>query len=142
MSRIIAECTKDEDIKSTFRVMVQLRDNLKEEEYLSQIKYMQSGYGYHLYALFDDNKCLGALGFTYDFRLFCGKVMYIADLVTDENHRSNGVGKDLIDFAKKEAENNQCNTVLLDSGVQRAKAHKFYFSKNFHVAGFNFIYKG
>jgi GNAT superfamily N-acetyltransferase len=64
--------------------------------------------------------------------------MYVDDLVTDETRRSTGVGKALLDHLQGIARAAGCSMFTLDSGVQREKAHKFYFREGMVVAGFHF----
>ncbi|HEX5802980.1 MAG TPA: GNAT family N-acetyltransferase, partial [Azospira sp.] len=56
-----------------------------------------------------------------------GRRLYVDDLVTDEAQRSRGCGKQLFDWLERRAGELGCDVLALDSGVQRAGAHKFYF---------------
>ena len=69
---------------------------------------------------------------------FDGLQMYVDDLVTDETHRSTGVGKALMLHLQRRAREAGCESYNLDSGVQRAQAHKFYFREGMAVVGFHF----
>ena len=69
---------------------------------------------------------------------FDGKLMYVDDLVTDDAARSTGVGKALMDHLQSLARNSGCDTYSLDSGVQRQRAHKFYFREGMFVTSFHF----
>ena len=76
------------------------------------------------------------------FRLFenthVGLCCYLDDLVTDESRRSSGVGRALIDWLEREARARGCACVDLESGVQRAAAHRFYFRKGYIIPSFSF----
>lgn len=67
-----------------------------------------------------------------------GRRLYVDDLVTDESQRSQGVGKRLLQHLEKYARDAGCDVLALDSGVQRAEAHKFYFREGMSVASFSF----
>ncbi len=69
---------------------------------------------------------------------FAGLYMYIDDLVTDETHRSSGVGAALLRRCEEIARELGCVELLLDSGTQRADAHRFYFRERYAVHAFNF----
>ncbi|MGC4090645.1 MAG: GNAT family N-acetyltransferase [Polyangiaceae bacterium] len=69
---------------------------------------------------------------------FLGRFLYVDDLVTDEAQRSRGVGKALLDRCEVIAREAGCEALVLDSGVQRDQAHKFYFREGLTVAAFNF----
>ena len=67
-----------------------------------------------------------------------GLKFYIDDLVTDEPRRSAGVGHALIAHLEKVAKGLGASGLVLDSGTQRTRAHKFYFREGFVVPAFNF----
>lgn len=67
-----------------------------------------------------------------------GRRLYVDDLVTDEARRSQGVGKMLFDWLQARAVQLGCDVIALDSGVQRAGAHKFYFREGMFVPSFCF----
>lgn len=69
---------------------------------------------------------------------FQGRRFYLDDLVTDEKQRGQGLGAALIDWCEAKARAEQCDTFALDSGVQRAAAHRFYFRHGFTVGSFGF----
>ncbi len=67
-----------------------------------------------------------------------GRRLYVDDLVTDEAQRSRGVGKALLGHLEEKARRLDCDVLALDSGAQRAAAHKFYFREGMHIPGFCF----
>lgn len=67
-----------------------------------------------------------------------GRRLYVDDLVTDESQRSQGVGKALLGHLEDKARQLGCDVLALDSGAQRAAAHKFYFREGMHIPGFCF----
>jgi GNAT superfamily N-acetyltransferase len=67
-----------------------------------------------------------------------GRRLYVDDLVTDEARRSQGYGKLLLDWLQAKAGQLGCDVIALDSGVQRAGAHKFYFREGMFVPSFCF----
>jgi GNAT superfamily N-acetyltransferase len=67
-----------------------------------------------------------------------GIKFYVDDLVTDETRRSRGVGHALIEHLEGVARNLGANGIMLDSGTQRTRAHKFYFREGFVIPAFNF----
>ena len=69
---------------------------------------------------------------------FDGVHLYVDDLVTDESKRSSGVGQALMDHLQRVALDAGCESYNLDSGVQRQRAHKFYFREGMVVTGFHF----
>jgi len=67
-----------------------------------------------------------------------GLRFYVDDLVTDESHRSAGVGSVLLAWLEGEARTRGCPGLELESCVQRARAHRFYFREGFAIPSFSF----
>jgi GNAT superfamily N-acetyltransferase len=67
-----------------------------------------------------------------------GRRLYVDDLVTDAAHRSQGVGKVLIDWLEHRARMLSCTVLALDSGVTRSGAHRFYFREGFVIPSLGF----
>jgi len=67
-----------------------------------------------------------------------GRRLYIDDLVTDEAHRSRGIGRTLLQHLEQYARNMQCDVLALDSGTQRTDAHRFYFREGLVIPAFCF----
>jgi GNAT superfamily N-acetyltransferase len=121
----IEKAQTDEQIKSCFKVMVQLRPQLLENEFINIVR-QQFAKGYHLAFILNNEVITAVAGYRYGESLAWGKYLYVDDLVTDETHRSTGQGKVLLDWLREEARKNHCSQLHLDSGVQRKDAHRFY----------------
>ncbi|MDR0775210.1 MAG: GNAT family N-acetyltransferase [Azonexus sp.] len=67
-----------------------------------------------------------------------GRRLYVDDLVTDEARRSQSFGGRLFGWLEEKARQLGCDVVALDSGVQRAGAHRFYFREGMHIPSFCF----
>ncbi|MCW3479889.1 GNAT family N-acetyltransferase [Neisseriaceae bacterium JH1-16] len=67
-----------------------------------------------------------------------GRRLYVDDLVTDEAHRSQGVGSLLLARCEALAYAAGCRYLTLDSGTQRTDAHRFYFREGLVINAFNF----
>ena len=76
------------------------------------------------------------------FRVFenthAGRRFYVDDLVTEAAARSSGIGAALLRYLEREARRRGCAQLELESGVQRAGAHRFYFREGFAITGFSF----
>ena len=81
---------------------------------------------------------LGLAVYRWHENTFDGLKFYIDDLVTDEAHRSAGVGHALIAHLEEVAGKLGASGLVLDSGTQRTQAHKFYFREGFVIPAFNF----
>ena len=67
-----------------------------------------------------------------------GRRLYVDDLVSDETRRSQGAGKVIFDWLETTASALGCTALTLDSGVQRQRAHHFYFREGMHIPSFCF----
>jgi GNAT superfamily N-acetyltransferase len=130
---MVQEATTDEEILATREVMRQLRPHVPFDDYLAVVKRMKQTDGYHLAALYDGETVRAVAGYRYMEMLFCGKILYVDDLNTDERCRSKGYGKALLDWLKAEARAHGCGQLHLDSGVQREQTHRFYFREGLTI---------
>lgn len=115
----------EEDVSHSFAVMSQLRPGITQQDYCERV-FKQFERGYKLAAVIDNETIVALAGYHVNFGLAWTGYLYIEDLVTDENHRSAGYGKKLLDWLKDEARQHGCQQLHLDSGVQRKEAHRFY----------------
>jgi GNAT superfamily N-acetyltransferase len=67
-----------------------------------------------------------------------GKRLYVDDLVTDESHRSSGVGHALLSYLEQLARARGGRSIDLDSGTHRTRAHRFYFREGYVIPSFVF----
>jgi hypothetical protein len=81
---------------------------------------------------------LGLAVYRWHENTFDGLKFYVDDLVTDETHRSTGVGHVLIAHLEAVAKELGASGLKLDSGTQLTQAHKFYFREGFVITSFNF----
>lgn len=136
MSRII-DAESEEDIQKCFPVMSQLREGFSTEEFVSQVV-RQKKSGYILNYLYVDDQIMAVAGWRIRESLAMGRHIYVEDLVTREELRGKGLGDALLDYIVKRGTDEGCSIVLLDSGVQRFAAHRFYLRKRFEIRGYLF----
>ena len=123
-----------EDVLS---VLLGLRPSYDLESLKTQIKTQQQQ-GYQVVYVSNDQGVLAVAGFVIGEKLAWGKHIYIDDLVTNTDFRSNGVGAFLMGWFKALADEKGCAQIHLDSGVQRFAAHKFYLREGFNIASHHF----
>jgi GNAT superfamily N-acetyltransferase len=131
----------DEQIKSCFPVMVELRPHLDEAEFLRRAKRQQSAGGYKLVFLEDNENVTAVAGFRIIECLAWSRFLYIDDLVTKSGERSKGYGKTLFDWLVNYARETDCQELHLDSGVERFGAHRFYLQKRMVISCHHFELK-
>jgi GNAT superfamily N-acetyltransferase len=134
----IEHAESDEQIATTFEVMRQLRPHLVREEYVPQIRALISSDGFRLAFLTDEGEVRAVAGYRYMNMLYCGRLLYVDDLVTDERVRSRGYGARLLGWLKDEGRRQGCCELQLISRVIREQAHRFYFREGFGIECFHF----
>jgi GNAT superfamily N-acetyltransferase len=127
----------DEEVVSTFEVMRQLRTHLNETEYLETIRRMRCS-GYRLATVLDGGRVKCAAGFRSQDYLSLGRRLYVDDLITAEDARSEGRGQRMLNWLADEARGDGCGQINLDSGVQRHDAHRFYFREGMSISSYHF----
>lgn len=128
----------EEQIRSCYRVMYQLRPHLTSEQaFISQVQ-RQIQEGYHLAYIQDGGQIKALAGFRFLEFLAWGKVIYIDDLVSDAATRKSGHGSKILKWVINEAKKAKCDQVHLDSGPQRHDAHRLYLNHGFKIIGHHF----
>ncbi|MCG8314509.1 MAG: GNAT family N-acetyltransferase [Pseudomonadales bacterium] len=130
----------DEEVLACFDVLVELRPHLKRENFLDQVREMESD-GYELAYIKDSDQIVAVAGYRVYSNLFMGKHLYVDDLVTSTIARSKGHGESMINWLRGQAVEQGCNYLHLDSGTHRDQAHKFYFRQGLTIASYHFSEK-
>ena len=133
----VSECETQASQFAAFDIMRQLRPHLEEQSYPDALEALQAE-GARVIAAYQDGDIVGCAVFRVEFRLAHGRMAYVDDLVTDAARRSSGVGAALMEWISVEAKSQGANFVVLDSGVHRGSAHRFYFREGFEITSFNF----
>ncbi len=131
----------EEDLRRTFPVMAQLRPHLNLSDYVAQGARQREHVGFRIAFLEEGGTVRAVAGFRIQEMLFCGKHLYVDDLVTDESARSKGHGRQLFSWLADLARREGCCELQLDSGVQRFSAHRFYFREGMHISSYHFRIK-
>lgn len=134
----IAKVDTDSEILGTRPVMLQLRPALSPDSYLPTVRRMMVTDRYQLAAVYDGGTVRAVAGYRLMEMFYCGKIMYVDDLNTDEHCRSRGYGKMLMDWLKAEAKELGCAELHLDTGVHREHTHRFYFRERLTINCYHF----
>lgn len=140
-SIVIERMESDAQIVATSEVMRQLRPHISKENFLPTVRRMMDSGGYRLAAVREGAVVRAVAGYRIMEMLYCGRILYVDDLITDERTRSKGHGKRLLSWLQQEARTLKCDELHLDSGVQRADAHRFYFREGMTISSFHFRMK-
>jgi GNAT superfamily N-acetyltransferase len=134
----IAIVDTEEMIHRCFPVMRELRIDITDEQTFLERVLRQQKQGYQLAFVESDGEVRAVAGYRLLESLFSGKNLYVDDLVTRASDRSRGFGGELLDWLIDQAREHGCETLELDSGVQRFDAHRFYFSKRMSISSYHF----
>ena len=137
MNNGVGLADEDQEIKSCYKVMAELRPHVGPEEFLLRVRRQQENADYHL-AYVADGDVKAVAGFRISECLAWGKFLYVDDLVTVPGDRSRGYGGILFDWLVAYAKEAGCDEFHLDSGVQRFAAHRFYLSKRMSIEAHHF----
>lgn len=127
----------DDEIENCFDVMAELRTHLKRDQFLETVREMEKQ-GFKLAFLKDGENIVAVAGYRIATNLFLGKHLYIDDLVTSQNIRSQGYGKILYNWLRDVAKTTGCSYIHLDSAVHRGPTHRFYFREGLAISSFHF----
>lgn len=119
----------EDEVLAAFPVMKQLRAHLDQTTYLALVKEAQKVDQYQMAALYDANEIVAVVGFKPMITLYYGRFVWVCDLVTATDKRSNGYGEKLLTYVEEWAKQNSYESVALSSGLQRTDAHRFYEKK-------------
>ena len=67
-----------------------------------------------------------------------GMTCYVSSIITNQEDRGKGYGVRLMDHAVELAKERGCKAVVLDSGMPRAEAHRFYEIYGFERSCYGF----
>ena len=137
----IAVAQTDAELARCFAVMAELRAHLTLDSFAAQVKRQRECCGYQLIYLEDAGAVRAVAGFRVSECLAWGKFLYVDDLVTAHDERSKGYGDALFEWLLHHAKEQDCDQLHLDSGVQRFRAHRFYFRKRLAITSYHFAMK-
>lgn len=137
MNDSVGLASSDDEIRDCHAVMAQLRPHLAADGWVARVRRQQAG-GYLLARAVARGRVVAVAGFRISENLAWGKFLYVDDLVTLEQARSDGHGQALMDWLVGHAREAECDELHLDSGVQRFGAHRFYLRFGFDITSHHF----
>jgi GNAT superfamily N-acetyltransferase len=127
--RTFTELRSNTDITAAFPLMSALRDRIRPDTFLAEVRRQQCQ-GYQLVGAFDDGSLVALAGIRRAHTLSRGEHMFVDDLVTDERARGKGHAAALLRWVAASAAAEGIERLYLDS---RVTAKGFY-----EQAGFTF----
>jgi GNAT superfamily N-acetyltransferase len=135
---VIELAETNDQIQACYPVMVQLRSHLEVSSFIPRVR-QQMQRGYQLAYLQNDVQVCTVTGFCISENLAWGRFMYVDDLVTDLEMRSQNYGHQILDWLVNYARQQDCQQLHLDSGLQRLDAHRFYQREDMQISGYHFV---
>ncbi|MEO8189901.1 MAG: GNAT family N-acetyltransferase [Acidobacteriota bacterium] len=124
------ELASDSDIDAAFPLMSALRDRVRKETFLAEVRRQQIE-GYRLYGAFEGDRLVSLAGVRRTHTLARGEHLFVDDLVTHAEDRGNGYGQALLAWLAFESAGQGLARIHLDS---RSTAKGFYEKIGFAFA--------
>ncbi|WP_420555897.1 GNAT family N-acetyltransferase [Roseovarius sp.] len=125
-------------VAACFELMLQLRPHLgSATEFVARWQ-SQSAEGYRLLAIHDGGKPVALAGYRIQENLIHGRHIYLDDLVTDQSHRSRGLGQRLLEHVQEIGRAAGCGRLSLDTPLSNALGHRFYFRQGMLASALRF----
>ncbi|OUR79088.1 hypothetical protein A9Q83_05770 [Alphaproteobacteria bacterium 46_93_T64] len=135
---VIRPVEKEDDIRSIFNLMQELRPNLKEMgEYVDQI-FRQIKSGYKLLVAYQKDLPIGLAGYRFSENTIRGRFVYVDDLVVTSAARGYKVGEVLLKTVSAEGAKYDCSHLVLDTGIDNKLGQRFYTNFGMEPTGLHF----
>lgn len=137
----VRELTSETDVREAFPVLRELRSHLEPDEMEELYEQMREE-GYRLFGRYDaDDELVAVAGMTLGTNFYLRRHVFVHDLVTTEDRRSEGHGAALLAHVHAWAADRDCETVELESGLWREEAHRFYEELDYEKYCYSFKYE-
>ena len=124
----IRELTGDREIGAAFPLMRELRERLREQTFVSEVRRQQND-GYQLFGGFEEGRLVTLAGTRRTHTLSRGEHFFVDDLVTAADSRGKGYGGEILLWLASRSAGEGLSRIYLDS---RITARGFYEKLGFH----------
>ena len=118
-------------------VLTELRPHLTPE-WFERIYAEGHPQGLRFTAVYDGDRCVAVAGWRIQATTVDGRKLYVDDLVTSGDRRSEGFGRALLSSLFERAGKEGCRAFDLDSRVDRVDAHRFYEREGMRITAYHF----
>lgn len=116
----------------------QLNPKLSEEE-LKDFLFQMFGFSnYYCFGLRENNSLIAISSGWVTVRFYSGKQLEVDNVVVDQKFQSKGYGKLLFQHIENWANEQDCNSVELNTYLENRRSHKFYHQNAYSILGFHF----
>jgi len=126
------------EIDIAWSVVKQLRKQLTYDTFEDLIYDMRAR-EYTMFGIFEKEHLITYAGVVIQTNLYHKRHLFVDELVTDAQYRSQGYGAMMLAYLKDYAKMGMCERIVLSSGLQRKEAHEFYAKEGFEKKSFVFV---
>ena len=130
-----------ENINSVIPLVQKLNGNIVSNEILKQRFSEMITQNYECAVVFDDDKLIGVCGLWFCTRHYSGKSVEPDHVFIDDGYRGQGLGKQFFKWIYNYTLGKGCEAMELNTYVNNAPSHKFYFNEDFKILGYHFLKK-
>lgn len=128
----------DKNIVEIAKLGKQLNSKLSIEKIESYLKEMFTFSNYNCFGLYQNEELIGISSGWVTVRLYCGKQLELDNVIIDNKLQSKGLGTHFFELIENWANEQNFDSIELNTYVQNSKSHKFYFNKGFSIIGYHF----
>lgn len=136
---IIRKLSSKEEMLSALPIIIQHHKHIDQAAYAHYIDEILAEKNYQMIGAYIDDKLVAIAGYWVLTRFYSGKYIQVGNMVVDNNFRSQGAGKKMLQFIENEGKKQGCQHFILDSRSDNKKSHRFYFREGFTIMGFHFM---
>lgn len=136
---IIKKLSSKAEITLAFPILIQHHKHISENDFLKYIDEILEEKNYQMIGAYLENKLVGIAGYWILTRFYSGKYIQVGNMVVNENLRSSGIGKKILQFIEDEGKKQGCQHFILDSRLDNTKSHDFYLREGFEIMGYHFM---
>lgn len=138
MTTEILLAKSDDEIRACYAVMAELRPHVPADQFVDRVRRQMEIADYELVCLTVANEVKAVAGIRISENLAWGNFLYVDDLVSKSDERSQGSGGALFDWLVSYARDAGCDQFHLDSNVQRFGSHRFYLARRMNIEAHHF----
>ena len=127
------------EITLAFPILIQHHKHINEEDFLKYIDEILAEKNYQMIGAYIEETLVGIAGYWILTRFYSGRYVQVGNMVVDENYRSLGIGKTMLNFIENEGKKRDCQHFILDSRLDNKKSHDFYLREGFEIMGYHFM---
>jgi GNAT superfamily N-acetyltransferase len=121
----------EDDVRRCWPVFRELRPDISSEESFIERWKRQRDEGYRVAFIEEDGDVRAVAGFRIVNTMAWGRCIYLDDLAVHVQRHGVGIGTAILNFVQEEARRTGCESVQLDTGYHRHKAHRAYLRNGF-----------